>query len=378
MALVITPDGASIAAFKQEYLGAVVVHGSLSAPFPRFMAMISERLVLGDDRIGLRHKQGGGGSVFPGLNVGDMPGIVPAVAADEVAGYMTNAFYGWATTENTFSELVVSRTSNPRARIQDAIRQAREIGLSVSATNRYNLMYGDGVGPNPSGVFTLFEAQPKASQTGRLGGLDKATYTFMRNEYVALTTNASDILPGANWPHVLVKLDELIEAMTTGQHRPSHALMPKATWKIIEDYLIANYANAAQTVWGSYSDWSLQTQAFKWKGVICFWDETGPQDKILLMHARPNIDTRINHGLGPSWDTLAESPETGMIDPFKSDMGYLTIAELKHANFVSAREFAPITSGFDKITPFVDSWNLDAYSGKVCGILYGSGSRMVS
>lgn len=371
----IAPDLPPDVAYLADYTATVLLHGTLSAPFYRALLASAGRIAMVNDRRAVRHDESVSGAVLPYMYAGAMPAVMADPTPTEVAGYIEPKFYGWARAENAMTRMVSPEATNPRHRISMIQRRARQLGLAIGATERYNLVNGTGTGPNPSGIFTLFEAVAPASQTGTIGGLDKATYSFMRNAYVELTAKASDQLPGRPWPHIFDKVNELIELATVNETRPSHMVIPRATWNIMNDWLLVNYANSSNSTWGEAKDWMIQTMAFRWKGVVFYSDDTFPTNKGFLYFGTPNQDTRVNAGMGPSWDSLAEDADTGVIAPWESvNNDYLRLHLVSHTAFSSGYEFPAIRTGFDEVTPTIKSLSLEAHCGRAGSILGAPGT----
>lgn len=260
----------------------------------------------------------------------------------------------------------------------DLVRSSPALFINTMSLNDANVawatqrMFGSAVwngigGVEPDGIMTQIEKAVPGSQTASPVNLSKATYWFMRNPYVQLTTNAGVTSPNYSMASGITALRSLIRSCSKGTYRPTHLICDQDTFNNLRT--IFEQLHGAAGLVGSAKDLNTGFETFMIDSVEIGWDSYCPEDTVLCFHLAPARQSKwLNNMSGDSAVVdreFEEAPGVSSIYDLTSNINVIS-----HPNFVKKKigPRASARNGTLQITWMIYSYNIAIFQPSMVGI----------
>jgi hypothetical protein len=209
-------------------------------------------------------------------------------------------------------------------------------------------------GKQPDGLSTIIEKAAPAAQTAVVGGVDKATKAWFRNQYTQLTANFGTIAAGTTLPAGVLALMTLIQQCTNGTLIPSDLITTKACFNLFKRAMLEMSSSYHLMTERKTAEFGFQN--FIFDGMYLAWDPSCPADSIYALHIDETFDPM----------RTGDPRDTAKLDRDIEDLGKSSIFELNgslstifHPN-IQMRRIAP-RSPYRQLQStewIIDSFNL--------------------
>jgi len=262
---------------------------------------------------------------------------------------------------------------NPQKVIDRADLQSAETAWALRRTLASALWNGIG-GKQPDGLTTIIEAAAPAAQTAVVGGVDKATKAWFRNQYVQLTQKFGYLAAGTNLPAGLLAALQLIEQCTIGTLIPSDLVTTKAVFGMFKRAMLET-----STPYHLITERAAATFGFKnflFDGSYLAWDPNCPADKMYALHLEENFDP----------DRVGNPKDKAKLDRDLEDIGKSSVFDMsgsiciiQHPD-IKMRKIAPRTPlrGLQQLSWMIHSFNLGVLRLSDQGVLGDDGGSKLS
>ena len=286
-------------------------------------------------------------------------------------GFWTNRF---VVVPSGFDMLeMMQKEHDPSQVIDRADLRAAEVAWALRRTLASAAWNGPG-GKQPDGISTIIEAAAPASQTAVVGGVNKASKPWFRNQYVQLTANFGSIAAGTVLPAGILAALSLIEQCTIGTLVPSDLITTKAVFSLFKRAMLE-----MSTPYHLITERKAATfgfQNFMFDGSYLAWDPQCPADKLYALHLSEVFDS----------DRTGDPRDKTKLDADLEDIGKSNVFDLngsfaiiKHPN-IDMRRIAP-RSPYRQLqqTEWVmDSFNIGVMRLSDNGVLGDNGGSKLS
>ena len=143
-------------------------------------------------------------------------------------------------------------------------------------------------GAQPDGLSTMLEKAAPAAQTSVIGGFNKATRTWWRNQYVQLTSDFNFIAGGTTLPAGFIALLQLIRQCTIGTLVPSDLVTTQNIFENIKRGMLE--IGAPQYMLQKRIDASFGVNSFVFDGMDVSWDPYCQADTVYCLHLQDRFE----------------------------------------------------------------------------------------
>lgn len=261
---------------------------------------------------------------------GDMLPDAQATAA--AMGYWTNRY---CVVPSGFDMLeMMEKEHDPNQVWEQADLRSAEVAWALRRTLSSALWSGAG-GKQPDGLSTIIEKAAPGSQTAVVGGVDKATKAWFRNQYVQLTASFGTIAAGTTLPAGILAAMTLIQQTTVGTLVPSDLITTKACFNLFKRAMLEMSTPYHLITERKTAEFGFRT--FTFDGMRLAWDPSCPADSIYSLHIDEVFDP----------DRTNDPRDKAKLDADLEDIGKNSVFELngslaliKHPN-INMRRIAP-------------------------------------
>ena len=176
---------------------------------------------------------------------------------------------------------------NPGALFKLAEFNQFEAKLAHFRAMSFAMINGTG-GAQPDGLSTILEKAAPAAQTAVVGGINKATKTWWRNQYVQLTSNFGFIAPGTTIIAGFLALLQLIRQCTVGTLVPSDLVTTQNIFENTKRGMLE--VGVPQYMLQKRQHAEYGVQSFKFDGQDMSWDPQVPSDTVYCLHLRDEFE----------------------------------------------------------------------------------------
>lgn len=244
----------------------------------------------------------------------DKGDTLPDAASQAAAmGYWTNRY---VVVPSGFDVLeMMQKEHDPSQVIDRADLRAAEVAWALRRTLCDAAWNGAG-GKQPDGLTTIVEASTPATQAAVVGGVNKATKAWFRNQYVQLTANFGTIAAGTTLPAGILAALSLIEQCTVGTLVPSDLITTKAVFGMFKRAMLE-----MSTPYHLITDRETAKFGFKnfmFDGSYLAWDPSCPTDKMYALHLAEVFDP----------DRTGDPKDKAKLDTDLEDLGKTNVFDL--------------------------------------------------
>lgn len=212
--------------------------------------------------------------------------LLPDAADSKLAkGYYSNRYLAVPAGIDKIDEW--ENEGNPGALFKLAEYNQWEAALAHFRAMSYAIFSGSG-GAQPDGLATILEKAAPAAQTAVVGGINKATKTWWRNQYVQLTSNFGYVAPGTTIPAGFLALLQLIRQCTVATLIPSDLVTTQNIFENIKRGMLE--LGAPQYMLQKKLDAQFGVNSFAFDGQDVSWDPYCAADTIYCLHLKDVFD----------------------------------------------------------------------------------------
>jgi len=212
--------------------------------------------------------------------------LLPDAADSKLAkGYYSNRYLAVPAGIDKIDEW--ENEGNPGALFKLAEYNQWEAALAHFRAMSYAIFSGSG-GAQPDGLATILEKAAPAAQTAVVGGINKATKTWWRNQYVQLTSNFGTVAPGTTIPAGFLALLQLIRQCTVATLIPSDLVTTQNIFENIKRGMLE--LGAPQYMLQKKLDAQFGVNSFAFDGQDVSWDPYCAADTIYCLHLKDVFD----------------------------------------------------------------------------------------
>jgi len=226
-------------------------------------------------------------------------------------------------------------------------------------------------GSQPDGLGLILETAAPAAQTQTVGGVNKATKAWWRNQYVQLTSNFGTVAAGTNLPAGILALLQLIDACTIGTLVPSDIVTTKATFANIRRAMLE--MSTPYHMITDRQDAQYGVRSFMFDGHWVSWDPNCPADEVYCLHIEEKFESERTGGQDDvKLDGDLEEVATDNILDLNGGLFMITNPNVRQ------RALAPRTPyrQLQQTQWMVDSFNLGVFRMSDHGVSDSSGGAM--
>lgn len=251
--------------------------------------------------------------------------------------------------------------------------RAAEVAWAMRRTLASAAWNGTG-GKMPDGITTIIEAAAPGSQVAVVGGVNKATKPWFRNQYVQLTSNFGYVAPGTTLPAGILAILSLIDQCTVGTLVPSDLITTRAVFNMVKRAMLE--MSTAYHLINERDTAKFGFQNFMIDGSYIAWDPYCPADKMYAMHITDQFDA----------NRTGDPRDKTRLDGDLEDIGKSSVYDLsgswaiiKHPNIDNRRVAARSPYRYLQSTEWiVDSFNNGVWRLSDQGVLGDNGSNKLS
>lgn len=237
----------------------------------------------------------GGGQTGKWMRRGDL--LPDHVDTSTAMGYWNNRYIAVPHSIDYIDQW--ENEGNPQALFRLVEFAEWEASLSMYRAISVGLMNGIG-GAEPDGLMRILEKASPSSQVNTIGGIDKSTKSWWRNQYVQLTSDFGYVAPGTTIPAGILAYQQLVRQCTVGQLVPTHTITRQEIFenfrRAILEMGLATYNMQSQI------NADVGVSSFMFEGQEMTWDANVPQDTVIVLHIgdryqpgrQGNSDTKIS------------------------------------------------------------------------------------
>ena len=208
--------------------------------------------------------------------------LLPDAADSKIAkGYFSNRYLAVPAGIDKLDEW--ENEGNPGALFKLAEYNQWEAMLAHFRAMSYAVFSGAG-GAQPDGLSTILEKSAPAAQTAVVGGINKATKAWWRNQYVQLTSNFGFVAPGTTIPAGFLALLQLIRQCTIGTLIPSDLVTTQNVFENIKRGMLE--LGAPQYMLQKRIDADFGVNSFAFDGQDVSWDPYCAADTVYCLHLK--------------------------------------------------------------------------------------------
>jgi hypothetical protein len=223
------------------------------------------------------------------INKGDV--LPEGHRGQKVMGYWNNRYVVVPTTFDLLENM--QREGDPARMWDDMDLLEVETSWALRRTLCSAAWNGTG-GKMPDGISYAIEKRAPSAQTSVITGINKATKTYWRNNYVQLTTNAGYIAPGTQLPAIFIALLTLIQNCTIGSNSPSDLIADRATFNLMKRAMLET--STPYHLMTKTEDAKFGFEHFLFDGKYLAWDPSCPADSIYALALSDDFEQwRLNN-----------------------------------------------------------------------------------
>lgn len=201
-------------------------------------------------------------------------------------GYLTNRYL---VVPSGYDMLEMMEKEGDPSQVFDKLElQAMEVAWAMKRTMSNAIWNGTG-GKQPDGLATIIEAATPATQVAVVGGVDKATAYWFRNQYVQLTANFGSIPAGSTLPAGFLAMLTLLQQCTVGTLFPSDLVTTKAIFNLVKRGMLE--ISSAMHLITERKTAEFGFRNFLFDGAYLAWDPACPADKMYALHLSETYDS---------------------------------------------------------------------------------------
>jgi hypothetical protein len=244
-------------------------------------------------------------------------------------GYWTNRYVVFPSGFDTLE--LWQKEGDPSQVINLATLRSTELAWAVRRTLSAAVFTGAG-GKQPDGLSTILEKSAPSAQTAVVGGINKATKAWWRNQYVQLTSNFGTIAAGTTIPAGLLAALQLKDRTTVGTMIPSDLVTQKDVF-----YMFRRAMLEISTPHHLISDRKTANfghKNFQFDGSYLAWDPNCPADTIYSLHLEDTFDPDVTGDPKDKAKLDRDLEDVGVKSPLELNGSF---AIIQHPNIVMRR-----------------------------------------